>query len=274
MDDDLAAKEFDLLILRTQLAILRADPGFAALRDKIVAIAGLLEEISNVPMVAKELDLILAIQTEDFWQDIASPTLETVRRRLRALIKLIEIKRRPIVYTDFEDEIGASAEIAIRGVNVGTDMDRFRAKARYFLKENANKIAVLKLRRDEPLTQTDLAELERIFVASGADPAQIEAVRSEGGLGLFVRSLVGLDREAAKKAFADFLAARKPSADQIEFVNMIVDHLTDRGVMEPRLLYESPFTDINPLGVEGIFGQKDAAEVVSIIDSVNRRAAA
>ena len=29
---------------------------------------------------------------------------------------------------------------------------------------------------------------------------------------------------------------------------MIVDHLTDRGVMEPRLLYESPFTDINPLG--------------------------
>ena len=125
------------------------------------------------------------------------------------------------------------------------------------LKENANKIAVLKLRRDEPLTQTDLAELERIFVASGADPAQIEAVRSEGGLGLFVRSLVGLDREAAKKAFADFLAARKPSADQIEFVNMIVDHLTDRGVMEPRLLYESPFTDINPLGVEGIFGQKE-----------------
>ena len=55
---------------------------------------------------------------------------------------------------------------------------------------------------------------------------------------------------------------------------MVVDHLTDRGVMEPRLLYESPFTDINPLGVEGIFGQQDAAEVVSIIEDVNRRAAA
>ncbi len=273
-DDDLAAKEFDLLILRTQLAVLRAEPAFAGLRDKIIAIAGLLEEISNVPMVAKELELILEVQTEDFWQDIACPTLETVRRRLRALIKLIEIKRRPIVYTDFEDEIGASAEIEIRGVNVGTDMDRFRAKARHFLKENANRLAVLKLRRNEPLTPTDLDELERIFVNAGTEPAQIEAIRAEGGLGLFVRSLVGLDREAAKKAFAGFLAARKPTADQIEFVNMIVDHLTDRGVMEPRLLYESPFIDINPLGVEGVFGQQDAAEVISIIDSVNRRAAA
>jgi type I restriction enzyme, R subunit len=102
----------------------------------------------------------------------------------------------------------------------------------------------------------------------------MDAIRAEGGLGLFVRSLVGLDREAAKKAFAAFLAARRPTADQIEFVNMIVDHLTDRGVMQPRLLYESPFTDINPLGVEGIFRQQDAAEVVSIIDGVNRRAAA
>ena len=273
-DDDLAAKEFDLLILKTQLAVLRADPVFAGLRDKIIAIAGLLEEISNVPMVAKELGLILEVQTEDFWHEIASPTLETVRRRLRALIKLIEIKRRPIVYTDFEDEIGASAEIEIRGVNVGTDMDRFRAKARYFLKDNANRLAVLKLRRNEPLTLTDLHELERIFVNAGTEPARMEAIRAGGGLGPFVRSLVGLDREAAKKAFADFLTQRKPTADQIEFVNMIVDHLTDRGVMEPRLLYESPFTDVNPLGVEGVFGQQGAAEVISIIDGVNRRAAA
>ena len=124
------------------------------------------------------------------------------------------------------------------------------------------------------MTPTDLEELERIFVGRGAELAQMDAIRAEGGLGLFVRSLVGLDREAAKKVFADFLAARKPTADQIEFVDMIVNHLTDRGVMEPRLLYESPFTDINPLGVEGIFGQQDAAEVISIIDSVNRRAAA
>jgi type I restriction enzyme, R subunit len=227
-DDDVAAKEFDLLILRTQLALMRAETAFAGLREKIVRFAGLLEEITNMPMIAKEMELILAVQTDDFWQDITSPSLETVRRRLRELIELIEVKRRPIVYTDFEDEIGASAEVELRGVNVGTDMDRFRAKARHFLKEHADRIAILKLRRNEPLTPTDLAELERIFVDAGAQPEQLDAIRAEGGLGLFVRSLVGLDREAAKKAFAEFLAQRKPTGDQIEFVNMIVDHLADR----------------------------------------------
>ena len=86
--------------------------------------SSLLEEMSNVPMIAKEMDLILAVQIEDFWQDITSPSLESLRRRLRELIKLIEVKRRPIVYTDFEDEIGASTEVELRGVDVGTHMDR------------------------------------------------------------------------------------------------------------------------------------------------------
>jgi hypothetical protein len=57
--------------------------------------------------------------------------LETVRRRLRSLIKLIVYKKREFVYSDFEDEIGAGADIEVSGVPVGTDMDRFRAKARH-----------------------------------------------------------------------------------------------------------------------------------------------
>jgi hypothetical protein len=60
---------------------------------------------------------------------------------------------------------------------------------------------------------------------------------------LFVRSLVGLERRAAKQAFAQFIAGKTLSANQLEFVN----HLTERGPMDPRLLYESPFTDIDPM---------------------------
>ena len=121
----------------TQLALLRGDHAFEGLRKKIVLIANLLEELQNIPMVAAEL-------SDAYWQDITVPILETVRRRLRRLIKLIEYKKRAFVYSDFEDEIGAGDEIQVSGVPVGTDMDRFSEKARQFLMVNQNHIAILK----------------------------------------------------------------------------------------------------------------------------------
>jgi type I restriction enzyme R subunit len=274
-DDDFDARQFDLLLLKAQLALLRADHAFERLRKKIVAIASLLEELQNIPMVAAEMELILDLQTDEYWQDITVPMLETVRRRLRALVKLIEVRRRAIIFSDFEDEIGAGTEIEVTGVPVGTDMDRFRAKARQFLKANENHIAILKLRRNEPLTESDLSELERMFVEAGVGTAdEIERIRGEGGLGLFVRSLVGLDRAAALRAFEGFMQGRKLSAHQHDFVEMMIEHLTARGVMDPRLLYESPFTDMDPLGVEGLFGKSEVLELVRILAEVERRAAA
>ena len=100
---------------------------------------------------------------------------------------------------------------------------------------------------EHPLTPADLGELERMLVEAGVGTsADLSRAKQEGrGLGLFIRSLVGLDREAAKQAFGQFLSGKVQSANQIEFINLIIDHLTEHGVMDPGLLYESPFTDIN-----------------------------
>lgn len=275
VDDDIAAKEFDLLILKTQLAVLKADKRFKRYKDSIVKTCGLLEELANVPAIAAQLALIQEIQTDAYWQDVTAPMLETARKRLRDLVKLIEVKKRVLVFTDFEDEIGAGAEIAVHGLPAGTDMDSFRRKARHFLKGHENHIAVQKLRRNEALTPIDLSELERMFREAGlGGESELEQVRADGGIGLFVRSLVGLDRAAAKSAFAEFLADKTLSASQIEFLNMVIDHLTDRGVMEPGLLYESPFTDFNPSGVAGVFNEAKTAKVIRILEDVRRRAAA
>lgn len=275
VDDDISAKQFDYLMLQTQLAVLRAEKAFAGYKKRIVDLAAALEELGNVPMVAAEMAFILEIQTDEFWQDVTPPMLEAIRRRLRSLIKLIELKKRPHVYTDFEDEIGGPTEVELKGVAVGTDMHRFRVKARHFLKEHENHIAIQKVRLNEPLTAQDLAELERIFIeAAVAAPEDLERVRNDGGLGIFVRSLVGLDREAAKHAFDQFQCKRKLSANQIEFLNMVIDYLTERGVMDPRLLYESPFTDFDAMGVEGVFDNVGVSELISILEEVRQRAAA
>ena len=93
-----------------------------------------------------------------------------------------------------------------------------------------------------------------------------------GGLGLFVRSLVGLERDAAKDAFAEFMVGQNLNGNQIEFINLIVDHLTERGAMDPRRLYESPFTDFDDQGVSGVFRQADVQRIVLVLNNVRERA--
>ncbi len=274
--EDEEAKRFDLLILHLQLALLRVEPAFQRLSDQVKAIAGLLEEKATIPMVRQQLPLIQEIQSDEWWQDVTAPMLETARKRLRALVKLIDKQRRKFVYTDFEDLMGDESAVDLPGFAAADGFERFRAKARAFLKEHEDHIAIYKVRMNKPLTPADLEELERMLTASGiggADAVQ-RAKEESHGLGLFVRSLVGLDREAAKEAFAGFLAGKALSANQIEFVNLIVDHLTEHGVMGAALLYESPFTDLTPRGPDGLFTSSQLEELLAILDQVRAAALA
>ncbi|MFB1487398.1 MULTISPECIES: type I restriction-modification enzyme R subunit C-terminal domain-containing protein [unclassified Thiocapsa] len=107
-----------------------------------------------------------------------------------------------------------------------------------------------------------------------AGPEDLERIRNEGGIGLLIRSLVGLDREAAKQALAGFIDGRELTANQIEFINLIIDHLTERGLLDPRRIYESPFTDFDDQGVTGVFSLEDAKLLVQVLKLVEARAAA
>ena len=106
---------------------------------------------------------------------------------------------------------------------------------------------------NKALTAADLAELQRMLAESGVGGAEDiqRAAEESQGLGLFVRSMIGLDRQAAKEALARVRNGKSLGANQIEFVNLIVDHLTEHGVMDAAMLYESPFTDLTPRGPDG-----------------------
>ncbi len=100
------AKRFDLLMLNLQLAVLRRDPRFVKLRDRVMEIAAMLEEQVNIPMVNEQLFLLEELQSEEWWQDVTVAMLEQVRKKLRNLVRFIEKWRRKVLYTDFQDELG------------------------------------------------------------------------------------------------------------------------------------------------------------------------
>jgi type I restriction enzyme, R subunit len=270
------AKRFDLLILNLQLALLRAEPAFERLTDQVKAICGLLEEKENIPMVREQMPLIQDVQTDEWWQDITVTMLELIRKRLRSLVRLIEKKHRKPIYTDFEDEMGDETGVELPGFTAARDFEKFRAKARVFLRAHQDHITIYKLRMNKILTPTDLEELERMLVHSGVGGSDdiARAKEESQGLGLFVRSLVGLDREAAKEALAVFLAGKTLAANQIEFLNLIVNHLTEHGVMNAGLLYESPFTDLSPQGPDGLFTSPEVDELMELLEDVYAHAVA
>ena len=121
---------------------------------------------------------------------------------------------------------------------------------------------------------TDLTELERLLLEAGiADQQDLDrAAREASGLGLFVRSLVGLDRESATAAFEEFLSVRTLSANQLDFVNLIIAGLTESGVVEVGRLYESPFTDVAPQGPDAMFASGEVDSLLDILIEVRARA--
>ncbi|MBY5933736.1 DEAD/DEAH box helicase family protein [Tateyamaria omphalii] len=274
-DGGLAAKQFDLLVLNAQLLLLRGDAAFANLQRRIVSFAFALESLSNVPAVAQELELVLAIQTGEFWQDVTVEILEDVRRRLRNLAELIQPKERKNVITDFEDSIGSSTTIDLPEVGSGVDKVRFKTKTRKFIEAHSDHIALQKIRRGEQLTPADLDELERMLIDEGiADHEALEELQDQGGLGVFLRSLTGLDRAAAKSVFSDFAAANQLSANQTEFIDMIINSLCENGVVDPKSFYESPFTDLDDMGIMGVFSETQSAEIIRLVRETNQTAAA
>ncbi len=273
-DTDADARRFDLLLYNLQLALLRGEPRFQRLQLQLRELAAQLEARPNIPQVAAELELIRDLLRDEWWQDVTVAMLEEARRRLRGLMGLIETISREPLYTNFADELGELRERDAAALLSRDEFQQFRLRARDFLRAHDDHLTMQRLRRNQPLTPADLNELEQFLISHGiGDQQAIARAREEcNGFGVFIRSLMGLDRNAAKELFAHYLAEGTHTATQIRFINEIIDELTSRGAMDPARLYDPPFSDLAPTGPEGLFSDAEAEQLFDLLQLINDRA--
>lgn len=273
--EHITAKLFDLTCVNLQVALLEGSARFVTLRNRVIELAQDLEAKDSIPAVKAELALIQAIQTEEWWRGITLALIEAMRRKLRGLVQFAEPGTRAIVYTVLKDEIGEASEVTLDDFSTGINLAQYKRKVEAFIRTHRDHVAIAKLRFNKPLTPSDLEELERfLFQAEAAENRErFIACYGEGtSLPRFIRSLVGLDRSAAKEAFARFLDQGRCSSQQIRFVEMIIDRLTANGAIDPGQLYEPPFTGLHFEGLDGVFADAEATELVSLIARINQAA--
>ena len=264
--DDIESRLFDLMALKMQLALAESDTGtFEQHRQRVVEIAMLLEEKSAIPAVVAQLAYLASVQETAFWEGIALNGLEELRMHLRGLVPFLDKKTRTIVYTDFRDEIMDMREGAGDYLPRMTGI-QYEKKVQEYLKNHLDHIVIHRLRTNQSLTAIDLQGLEQTLVEIGEDDGQTLLTRlldrsGTPSLAHFVRSMVGMDRAAAQEAFSEFLSNRSLTTPQIRFIEMVIDQLTARGVMEPSALYEAPFNSMHASGPEALFaGQGNIIE--------------
>jgi type I restriction enzyme R subunit len=272
------AKQFDVLCYQLIIATADSAKAFTTYRDRVRELASRLSELATIPHVAQQLAFITAVAEEEYWTDITLPMIDEVRRKLRNLIQFIERQARPVIYTDLMDDFDPSmvvSDVAVPVWQTGFSAVQYRKKVEKLVRDNEHHVSVAKLKRNQPLTQMDLEALEAmLFNDEVGSREQFALAYPEQGeklnLPLFIRSLVGLSRAEAKAAFGKYLASERFTANQVRFIETIVDFLTNNGVMNPGLLYAPPFTDTDPNGLDGVFSDNEADNIVAIVRGFNK----
>ena len=270
---DEGARRFDELIARLQLARLTGNNTAAGLTRRVQNIAAGLSAKANIPDVAAQADMLGDLQEGSTWASLTPVGLEYVRGKVRGLVALLDREERSAIYTDFRDEIVGSAVSGFPDFAGQVDGEQYRRKVEAGIRAQAANPVIHKLRCLFPLSAAELDALEvLLFEASAAESREVfEEVYGQGvNLADFIRSLVGLDRQAAEQVFAKYLNTQMFNAAQIRFVQNIVDMLTRKGSVPVPALFAPPFTNNNPKGLDGLFGASDADEIMTMVRAVNR----
>ena len=215
--DEVSAVRFDALMYGIELAYLEGKKYAKArsdLYEKVTAIAG----VANIPEIQTQTDFINQILHTDYVENAGMNEFEEIREKLRSLMKYLPCEN--IKYTtNFTDALLSTDWKESELEN--DELKEYKAKAEFYIRQHQDNIAIAKLKTNQPLTSTDVASLEEILWQEIGTKQDYEQEIGTKPLGEFVREIVGLDMNAAKEAFSEYLTNASLDSRQIYFVNQI-----------------------------------------------------
>ncbi len=245
----------------------------AAIKDSLI------EQIAELPLkvnvVAKEQELIEAVLRDSWWQDVTDEQLSDLVRRLGPLMKYRQRRTEPIMELDLRDLTVLKERIEFGPKRDPMSVSAYRERVEEYIRnlvahnpvlqkiqageeigeggEELQELAEL-LQRDDPYVTENL--LQRIYdnwAASFLD---------------FMRHVLGLEvveswTTTVSREFDRFIAEHNTfSSLQIRFLQTLRTFILQTRRLEKRHLVESPFTQLHPRGIRGVFTESEIDEIL------------
>ncbi len=266
--EEAEAKAFDFIMLNLQLSCIETghERQREICKNKVILLAGKLEEKASIPQVMAKMPLIKEVQNSAFWNELTLGKLERVREELRDLIQFLVGKTKKTFTVDIEDIITPS-----EGGELPIDSTMsYRERVIDYLVANNDSPVFKKIKNLEQLDATDIKELERIFwqeLGSKEDYDKFSANSLYGGnIAAFIRSMTHVDYSVAIRKFQDLIHEEELNATQLEYLRSIVAYVSQYGDIEREKLSQTePFRHFDWYEA---FGDK-TSHVVSFISDLH-----
>lgn len=268
------AHAFDLLVAKMQGAVLS---GAASLDDYKVEFIGRIDRLQmHLNPVRERADVIKRAKSDDFWTNVSIETLEEVRPSLREIIhyrekgqgaslppKIIDVAEDP------GDYVTGRRSTTLRSV----DMKAYKQLVEAELKKHFDTNPVLKkIRAGDPVSPEDLQALVSLVLTQNPNVLRRDLeeffAATAMPLDIAIRSIVGLEPEAVKEKFSEFVIKHPAlTAKQTRFLGLLQNHIVKFGFITIDHLYDQPFTVVDADGPEGIFDRReDVDELMKIVN--------
>lgn len=267
--DEPSALRFDALIYGLELAHVAGKNDKRAKSD-LIKRANALSRLTgkHIDEIDSRKEIIDKVLSDSYVDGAGIIEFEEIRTGLRDIMSFI--KSTVQTYdTNFDDDILSTDWHESELEN--DDLKNYKAKAEFYIKQHQDNIVIAKLKTNKPLTTGDVKALEDILWNEIGTRKDYEGEIGDKPLGEFVREIVGLDMNAAKEAFSEYLNETNYDSRQIYFVNQIVEYVVHNGMIKDMsVLMESPFTDRG--SITDIFNASVWMGIKKVIDQINANA--
>jgi len=267
------AYRFDRLCCMLQIDMLKQSSRFHDLRDMMIhQVMGL--QINLNPVKAK-IATIEKVKSSGFWNEPTIKDIETVRTELRGIMKYRAFGDGPgpavPKVIDITEDTALIEDDVYKPRLQGLQLIEYRNRVQSVLLAIMDSSPTLqKIRAGRSITTAELNDLAALVIAQEPD-LKLEDLKGyypeAENIETAIRGIVGLDADAVDKRFTAFIQKHKLNSTQIRFLDLLKNFIARHGGIEIDDLYDSPFTSFSSEGLDGVFDEDLAEELIQLIES-------